>query len=100
MTRQLRGSTEDRRHEARLRALGQLLDDLGYLEDGLVVLAVADGLEVTGLRRVPPPTSNRLRTALRREAPPARPAPEVAATAFTWGELDAVAAELRRRDAR
>ena len=90
MTRELRGSTEDHRHEAQLRALGQLLDDLGYLDDGLVILAVADGLEVTGLRRAPQPGSNPLRLALRREAAPAPPAPELAATFFTWEELDTV----------
>ena len=100
MTRGPSGSTEDHRHEARLRALGQLLDDSGYVADGLAILAVAGGLEVTGLRRAPLPGSNPLRAALRRETLPAPPAPEPAATLFTWEELDTVDAELRRHDER
>ena len=99
MTRELRGSTEEHRHEGRLRALGHLLDDLEYLADGLVVLAVAGGLEVTGLRRAARPGSTPLRLALWRAAPPP-PTPEPAATLFTWAELDAVSADLRRHDER
>ena len=100
MTRGPSGSTEDHRHEGRLRALGQLLDGLGYLADGLVVLAVAGGLEVTGLRRAPLPGSNPLRVALRREAPPVPAEPELTAALFTWEELDTVSAELHRHDER
>ncbi|MGN6363072.1 MAG: hypothetical protein ACTHNK_22080 [Thermomicrobiales bacterium] len=36
-------------HEARLRALGYLLDQRGYAAHGLCILAVEDGFEVTGL---------------------------------------------------
>lgn len=38
------------RHEQRLRALGQLLDRRGYERDGLCILAVDGGFEITGLR--------------------------------------------------
>ena len=37
-------------HELRLRALGQLLDERGYELEGLCILTVGDGFEVTGLR--------------------------------------------------
>lgn len=37
-------------HEARLRALGYLLDERGYELAGLCILTVGDGFEVTGLR--------------------------------------------------
>lgn len=40
-------------HEARLRALGQLLDERGYDREGLCVLAIGNGFEVTGLRASP-----------------------------------------------
>jgi hypothetical protein len=36
-------------HEARLRALGCLLDQREYAAHGLCILAVGDGFEVTGL---------------------------------------------------
>jgi hypothetical protein len=36
--------------EARLGALGRLLDERGYAFEGLCVLAVNDGFEVYGLR--------------------------------------------------
>jgi hypothetical protein len=36
--------------EARLAALGRLLDERGYAFEGLCVLAVNDGFEVYGLR--------------------------------------------------
>lgn len=36
--------------EERLRALGTLLDERGYERDGLCILALNDGYEVTGLR--------------------------------------------------
>ena len=37
-------------HEQRLCALGHLLDQRGYERDGLCVLAVGEGFEVSGLR--------------------------------------------------
>jgi len=37
-------------HEARLRALGYLLDERGYELAGLCILTVGDSFEVTGLR--------------------------------------------------
>jgi hypothetical protein len=37
-------------HEERLRALGTLLDERGYERDGLCILSLAGGYEVTGLR--------------------------------------------------
>ncbi len=37
-------------HEERLRALGTLLDERGYEREGLCILALAGGFEVTGLR--------------------------------------------------
>lgn len=36
--------------EARLRALGYLLDQRGYSTQGLCILEVASGFEVTGLK--------------------------------------------------
>ena len=44
-------------HEARLRALGYLLDQRGYDRHGLCILEVDDGFEVNGLApRLGPPT--------------------------------------------
>jgi hypothetical protein len=40
----------DGSNEARLRALGHLLDQRGYDGRGLCILEVADGFEVTGLK--------------------------------------------------
>ena len=37
-------------NEARLRALGYLLDQHGYVTEGLCILEVGGGFEVTGLR--------------------------------------------------
>ncbi len=37
-------------HEERLHSLGTLLDKRGYERDGLCILAVDGGYEVTGLR--------------------------------------------------
>lgn len=40
----------DGSNEARLRALGYLLDQRGYSPRGLCILEVGDGFEVTGLK--------------------------------------------------
>jgi hypothetical protein len=92
-------SGPDQQHEARLRALGYLLAQKGYLEDGLAIVAIGDDFAVTGLRQPPAPQSNPLRFSLRREAPPAPPAPTIHAETITADDLDAAHAELRRRDA-
>ena len=45
-----RRQVEDTSLEARLRALGYLLDQRGYLSEGLCILEVADGFEVNAIR--------------------------------------------------